>query len=107
MEARLVAITWKELAKSGWLRFAGVRGAKPEHLLWGLLFMKTYAVEELHASMVGACETTFRKWAWFYAEGVANLDRKFVRIVSLVPLFRVSLLCCCLACSLLVCFFHI
>ena len=78
LEPRVVAIVWKELAESGWLRFAGVRLAKPEHLLWCLLFLNNYNVEEIHSSRVGCCETTFRKWAWFYATGIANLDRKFV-----------------------------
>ena len=58
---------------------ARCHGPQPKHLLWCLLFMKNYGVEETHAARVGCDEKTFRKWAWLYAEGVAKLDRQFVR----------------------------
>jgi len=77
MEADEIAITWRELAKSGWLNFGGTRGAKPKHLLMALLFLNNCSVEEVHASRAGCTEPTFRKWAWFFAEGTANLDRRF------------------------------
>jgi len=78
----IAASLWERLARSGWLAFAGFRGPKPEHLLWCLLWMKGYAVEELSAATVGTTEKTFRKWAWFYAEGLARLDRIVVSLLT-------------------------
>jgi hypothetical protein len=60
-----------------WLEFAG-RKAKPEHLLWCLVFLNTCSVEELNATLAGTSERTFREKVWFYAKGIANLDRKLV-----------------------------
>ena len=78
MDPAYVAFTWCELVTSGWTQFSGSRGADPEHLLWCLHFLKTYGTEQILADQVGADEKTFRRWAWFYAEGIANLDHKFV-----------------------------
>jgi hypothetical protein len=79
MKPGLVAVIWRELVQSGWIKLLHVRPPKPEHLLWTLLFLNNYSVEEIHSSWVQCCETTFRKWAWFYAEGIASLDQKSVR----------------------------
>jgi hypothetical protein len=76
IEPFLCAIVWQELQDSGWAGYASC--AHPEHLLWALLFLCCYQTEEVHASLVGADEKTFRKWAWFFAEGIAGLDAKFV-----------------------------
>jgi len=73
LDPRMVSIVWKHLAASGWLHFAGVRGPKPEHFLWCLHWLKCYNTEEICAAHVGCDEKTFRKWVWFYAEGIANL----------------------------------
>jgi len=78
LDPKMVSIVWQKLAASGWLRFAGVRGAKPEHFLWCLYWFKCYDTEELCAARVGCDEKTFRKWAWFYAEGIANLSSSVV-----------------------------
>jgi len=77
---------WHELYKSGWLRYAGVR-PKPEHLLFALVFLKSYASEEIHAALCKTNVRTFRRWSWFYAEGIANLDKKFVSCCVFVCLF--------------------
>lgn len=75
---QVVASLWMKLAQSGWLSYAGFRGPKPQHLLWCLLWLKGYAVEEVSAAQMGTSEKTFRKWVWFYAEGIANLDSDIV-----------------------------
>jgi len=50
-------------------------------MLWGLLFLKSYGTEERHVAQVGGVdEKTFRKWAWYYAEAIADLAP---RVVSL------------------------
>jgi hypothetical protein len=69
---------WQELVTRGYFRFA-VRSSKPEYLLWCLLFLKNYSTEEIHSTIIDSYEKRFRKWAWFFAEGIAALDRKFVR----------------------------
>jgi hypothetical protein len=71
--AELVSVVWSELVNSGWLQHAG-RKPKPEHLLWCLLFLNTYNVEEINAARVETSERNFREWAWFYAEGIAILQ---------------------------------
>jgi hypothetical protein len=77
LKAGLVSIVWRELAESNWLQLAG-RKAKPEHPLWCLLFLNNYSVEEVNAAFVHTSERTFREEVWFYAEGIAQLDRKLV-----------------------------
>lgn len=51
--------------------------AKPEHLLWGLLFLKMYVAEEGMAGMCGpekaVDEQTFRKWSKLFIEKVEGL----------------------------------
>jgi hypothetical protein len=63
MKPGLVAVIWKELVQSGWIKLLHVRPPKPEHLLWSLLFLNNYSVEDSHSRCVQCCETTFRKWA--------------------------------------------
>jgi len=74
----VAASLWARLAHSKWLLFAGFRGPKPEHLLWCLLWMKGYDTEERCAATVKAGEKNFRKWVWFYLEGIARLDSTLV-----------------------------
>jgi hypothetical protein len=59
MKSTLVAIVWSELFHSGWMNLLSVRAPKPEHLLWALLFLNNYSIEEIHSSCVNCCETTF------------------------------------------------
>lgn len=88
VEPVVIAKLWVALFESRWLFFAGVRGPKPIHLLWGLLFLRRYGTEEMMAVLTGVSEKTFRKWAWFYATGIANLDSVFVSLC-------LSSRCCC------------
>jgi len=50
----------------------------PKHLLWGLLFLKVYATESIHASLVQADEKTLRKWQWCIVKELSKM--KMVRI---------------------------
>jgi len=45
----------------------------PNHLLWGLMFLKVYGTEPIHASIVGANEKTFRKWQWLIITALSNI----------------------------------
>ena len=55
------------------------KGVKPEHLLWGLLFMKVYATETALVSMVNAPdEKTFRKWSQRFVVDISWLESEVV-----------------------------
>lgn len=73
-EPDVIVTIWNLLHKTRWLFFAGVRGPKPVHLLWALLLLRKYGTEETMAAIAGVSERTFRKWAWFYADGISRLD---------------------------------
>lgn len=63
------SLLWAYLASSGSLDSACV----PKHLLWCLLFLKTYATEHVLAVIVGADEKTVRKWVWYLIEELGDL----------------------------------
>lgn len=73
---------WRHLVESGWLD--SINRPEPKHYLWTMMFLKLYGTEEVNASRVGCDEKTFRKWVWFYAEGIANLDKVFVSVVCML-----------------------
>jgi hypothetical protein len=81
LEPGIAAEIWRELYWSGWLRYAGLR-PNPNHLLFALVFLRCYCVEEIHATLCKTNVRTFRRWAWFYAEGIANLDKKYVSFTA-------------------------
>ena len=60
------------------MNITGIRDPKPAHLFLALHFMKCNETEELNTSWAGFSEPTFAKWTWFYAEGIANLDKQIV-----------------------------
>ena len=64
-----------------------LKGAKPEHLLWCLLFLKVYSGEAVHASLVGCDEKTFRKWAWTFVTAIADMHDDFVSVILIVVMF--------------------
>ena len=51
----------------------------PKHLLWALLFLKSYATEPFLAGLVGVSEKTLRKWVWAMIGAVNML---YSRVVS-------------------------
>jgi hypothetical protein len=74
-----VSLVWEMLCRSGWPEKGSVRAPKPIHLLWSLRLLKSYNTEESHAAEAGVDEKTFRKWSWFYLEGIAKLCNYVVR----------------------------
>jgi hypothetical protein len=36
--------------------------AEPEHLLWALLFLKLYCIEDVLVTLLGRDDGTIRKW---------------------------------------------
>jgi len=52
--------------------------AKPHHLLWALLFLKTYSTEAVLAGMCGCNEDTFRKYCWLFVDEISYLEHDVV-----------------------------
>ncbi len=48
-------------------------GSEIKHLLWCLLFLKTYGTEHVNASIVGVDEKTLRLWVWRFIDKLSNL----------------------------------
>ena len=77
VELVVVAETWERLrvpADDG----TDLDYAKPEHLLWALLFLKKYGDEEEMAKLVGpdgkaVDEKTFRKWIKIFVNRISYL----------------------------------
>jgi hypothetical protein len=45
------------------------------HILWALMWLKTYAKEEPLTLLGGGVDAkTYRKWAWFYINAIADLE---------------------------------
>lgn len=57
--------------------------AQAVHLLFGMLFLKVYSTEHIHASLCEVDERTFRHWSWIYIEKIASM-----KIVSFVFIFE-------------------
>jgi hypothetical protein len=60
---------WGLIVESG-----NVAKIAPRHLMWTLLFLRSYSREEVLATMVGVSEKTMRKWTWLVIENLATLD---------------------------------
>ena len=52
---------------------------KPKHMMWALMFLKTYDTEEVLASCANTTPKTFRKWIWPLIDGIALQKKKLVR----------------------------
>ena len=55
-----------------------LNGAKPEHLLWALLMLKTYDTEPVLSGKAHCDEKTFRKWSWKFIVALSNILYKVV-----------------------------
>ena len=58
-----------------WERLSNTRpqGSVPQHLLWALLHLKQYCIENINAALVGVTEKTFRKWSHIFIPLISNL----------------------------------
>ena len=63
------------------------RSAEPQHLLWCLLFLKTYDKESNLAAKCDLDEKTYRKWVWYFTDKISWLEAE---VVSLSPDFAVD-----------------
>ena len=56
-------------------------GAHPKHLLWALVFLKTYATTAVHCRIVGWPDPkTYRKWSWYFLEKIAALKHDIIQL---------------------------
>ena len=70
------AIVWGELKQSMLVEDA----CKPKHLLWALMFLKTYTTESLLAVAIGVDEKTLGKWIFIiiYSYAISDLENDWV-----------------------------
>jgi len=52
--------------------------AEPKHLLWALLLLKLYCIDDVLATLIGHDEGTIRKWVWLMVKAMAKLSKKMV-----------------------------
>ena len=52
----------------------GPAGGERQHLLWALLFLKTYGTSVDLAGRCGVDAKTFQKWMWLFVEKLAKMD---------------------------------
>ncbi len=50
----------------------------PKHLMWTLLFLKTYLPETILSIMLDATEKTIRKWIWYIIDTLSDLEPDLV-----------------------------
>ena len=74
------AILWYRLVEAHYTNstYSLPSSASPNHLLWGLLFLKAYNTEHVNASVTGVDEKTFRKWAWVVVKAIGDLYNSMV-----------------------------
>jgi hypothetical protein len=60
------------------------KSAKPKHLLWSLVFLKTYASsEDVLCRIVGWPDPkTFRKWCWYFIEKISLMKSDTIKLDS-------------------------
>lgn len=67
VSAKICSILW------GLIRLNLSEGSKPAHLLWALMFLKNYGIEESNRAILNADEKTIRKWVWNVIHSLSKL----------------------------------
>ena len=67
-------IVWGELKQSMLVKDA----CKPKHLLWVLIFLKTYTTESSLVVAIGVDEKTLRKWIFIIIYAISDLEDDWV-----------------------------
>jgi hypothetical protein len=50
-----------------------------EHLLWTLMFLKTYAKQKVLCALAGAVrDETFQKWTWDFIHAIVQLEDSII-----------------------------
>lgn len=65
---QLTAIVWQRIKQNV------PDDGEPKHLLWGLCFLRNYAVESVNEVISGVCRKTFRRWAWLTIKQMASMS---------------------------------
>jgi hypothetical protein len=84
-EPEVCVDVWSRLDEDDTLSGPDDEAVFPCHLLWALLFLKTYDTEPVLAGMCGADEDTLRKWAWDFVEKVSDLEDQVVSLFTATP----------------------
>jgi len=90
-----ITITWALVAGSGYLNQPGPRSLNPEHMLWTFIFANRCQTEEENSTVCKVDKKTFRKWTWFYIDGVIGLESCVARAITVhnAVLFLLFLSC--------------
>jgi hypothetical protein len=76
--------TSREFSKQ-FLRFFNtspkICGHSPKHLLWALLFLRSYLKEDILERLIGSSKKTVRKWVWLFVEAIADMKDYVVRTI--------------------------
>eukprot|EP00980_Cylindrotheca_fusiformis_P021098 scaffold8090_cov82-Cylindrotheca_fusiformis.AAC.11 len=55
------------------------KSSRPKHLLWTLLFLRTYNTENVNTRLVGGADNeTFRNWCWHFVGAIAALEHEVI-----------------------------
>ena len=72
------------------------RGAKAEHIMWTLYFLKLYNAEEVNILNIDGnpVEKTFHKWVWLFIEAISYQEFPVVSFTLLlsIPLYAIHLI---------------
>lgn len=71
------SVLWEMMS----IRRTKPRNMTPKHLLWALLFMKTYNSETMLSGLLDVERKTFRKWIWLVIRQIQRLKRKVVSVI--------------------------
>lgn len=61
--------------------------SEPKHLLWTLLFLKSYHKEHVNSTLTGVDEKTFREWVWKFVALLSQLQVVSFKIQFLLSFF--------------------
>jgi hypothetical protein len=74
------AKTWNLLLEDD-VNAGNGKGFLVKHLLWGLMFLKSYGTSAALAKLAGfVCRETYMKWTWIAVKRVASLRSKVVSL---------------------------
>ena len=73
-----MAFIWQKLVENDATERAGIRRAKLVHVLWTLLWLRTYNTLPNLSAMCGVTPKTFRGKVWYYAASIARLSSEYV-----------------------------
>ena len=78
-EIRAFFVTSLKTCASLWKICDFPNKTRPKHMMWGLMFLKSYDSEIKLASLSGVSAKTFRKWNWII---ISEIGKKMHKVVS-------------------------